>query len=491
MLSIQKNLSNRFYAILSLPATAMGFALSVQIAAMSWLLQTQFGLDVHDIGFVWAAGPLAGIIGQVLIGAISDKTWFWGGRRKPFIIIGGVMAALSLLALPNIDVISESLGVTGIIGVAITVALVLDLSINISFNPTRSIIADVTPSGHERTKGFTWMQTVSGSFGVLAYAIGAIWNNFALIYFGVFLVLLFSVLPTFFITEPRELEGEDQQSGETESMSFWAGLLMIKPLWGFLIYGVYALVARLADLKPDHYYIEIVCFAITLFFVGKTLLAKEDINDDSANKDNDAPVSQNLGFQKILAAHSFTWVGIQSMFIYMTPFVIFNQPDLKDDALGSVVNISFMLLNAIAAVLPVLLLQPLAKRIGAVKTHTWCIASMSLAYFTLSFMGDKSLAIYLLMALLGVGWSATISLPFAIMSRKVDQSKMGLYMGLFNLSVVLPQLVASLGVGLIVGNAEDKNILFIICGVCLAISAVCWMGVKEQKIADVEPGGGH
>lgn len=482
MLNIQKNLSNRFYAILSLPATAMGFALSVQIAAMSWILQTQFGLDVHDIGFVWAAGPLAGIIGQVIVGAISDNVWFWGGRRRPFILIGGVLAALSLLALPNIDVISSSLGVEGIVGVAITVALVLDLSINVSFNPTRSIIADVTPEGEERTKGYTWMQTVSGSFGVLAYAIGAFWNNFALIYFSVFLVLAFSVIPNLFITEPKELKSELHPELEQSKMGFLAGLKVIQPLWGFLIYGMYALFARLADIRFEHYYIEIVCFLLTLFFVAKTLLTKEQ---------HDNNVTEHLGFQKVLAAHSFTWVGIQSMFIYMTPFVRFNQPEIDDNALGSVVGYSFMIFNAIAAILPVLLLQPLSARFGAVKTHGWCIASMAVGYFAMTFTGANTYGIYLLMALLGVGWSATISLPFAIMSRKVEQSKMGLYMGLFNLSVVLPQLVASLGVGLIVGNAEDKNVLFIICAVCLAISAVCWLGVKEEKLTAVESGSGH
>ena len=140
MLKIQKKLSNSFFAILSLPATAMGFALSVQIAALSWILSTKYNLDIHDVGLVWAAGPLAGIIGQVLIGVISDKVWFWNGRRRPFIIIGGILASLMLLALPNIGVIQASMGVGGILGIAIVVALTLDLAINISFNPTRSII---------------------------------------------------------------------------------------------------------------------------------------------------------------------------------------------------------------------------------------------------------------------------------------------------------------------------------------------------------------
>lgn len=477
MLAIQKNLSSSFFAILSLPATAMGFALSVQIAAMSWILTTQFGLDIHDVGFVWAAGPLAGILGQVIIGVISDKVWFWGGRRRPFILVGGVLAALSLLALPNIGVISESLGLTGVLGVAITVALILDLSINVSFNPTRSVIADVTPDGNLRTKGYTWMQTVSGSFGVLAYAIGAVWDNFTLIYFGAVLVLAFSVLPCFFIEEPQNLE-DDKEEAQAE-FSFMQGMKIIQPLWGFLIYGIYALVARLAHMEADHYYVEIACFLITVFFVAKTLLSKEESGNE------------HLGFQKVLAAHSFTWVGVQSMFIYMVPFVQFNQPDLTDNAMGSVVSYSFMILNAVAAVLPVLLLQPLSEKFGAVKTHAYCIGTMAIGYFVLSFFGSQSFAIYALMALLGVGWSATISLPFAIMSQKVDQSKMGLYMGLFNLSVVLPQLVASLGVGKAVSAAADKNVLFVICAVCLAISAVGWFAVKEEKAVISGEGGGH
>ena len=213
MLKIQRNLTTPFYALLSLPATAMGFALSVQIAALSWILSTKYNLDIHDVGLVWAAGPLAGIIGQVIIGVISDKVWFWNGRRRPFIIIGGILASLMLLALPNIGVIKESMGVEGILGIAIAVALTLDLAINISFNPTRSIIADVTPEGKSRTKGYTWMQTVSGTFGVLAYFIGATLNNYILIYMGAVLVLLFSVIPPFFIKEPLIL-GENENEGK-------------------------------------------------------------------------------------------------------------------------------------------------------------------------------------------------------------------------------------------------------------------------------------
>lgn len=203
MLEMQRKFSPAFYAILSLPATAMGFALCVQISALSWILSTQYHLDIHEVGIVWAAGPIAGIIGQVVVGIISDKVWFWGGRR-PFILMGGTIAAISLLALTHLGGISDFSGMSLLV-VAIMVALTLDLSINISFNPTRSIIADVTPEGEKRTKGYTWMQTVSGMFGVLAYAIGAYFGNYALIYFGIGLVFFFSIIPTFFIKEPKEL----------------------------------------------------------------------------------------------------------------------------------------------------------------------------------------------------------------------------------------------------------------------------------------------
>jgi len=106
---------------------------------------------------------------------------------------------------------------------------------------------------------------------------------------------------------------------------------------------------------------------------------------------------------------------------------------------------------------------------------------MALGYFGILMLGTTPLLIYLMMAVLGIGWAATVSLPFAIMSQKVDQSKMGLYMGLFNLSVVLPQLVASLGIGQVIGAAESKTIIFVICGVSLAISAVSWVLVKEEQ----------
>lgn len=408
---MQKKLTTAFYAILSLPATAMGFALSVQISALSWILSTKFGLDLHEIGYVWAAGPLAGIFGQVIIGLISDKVWFWGGRRRPFIFIGGPIAALMLLALPNIGEIADAVGLTNLIVVATAVALTLDLAINISFNPTRSIIADVTPEGDNRTKGYTWMQTISGFFGVLAYIIGATWGNIILIYIGVVVVLLFSVLPVLFIKEPKVLT----QSGENTS---------------------------------------------SISHTEKSNLSE---------------------LMKLYLAHGFSWIGVQTMFVYTIGFIQQNLSTSSDAETGQVISISFAVLNTVGFILPALVFSKLSSRIGRVKTHYMSLFVMAAAYMYIAFNTHTVTEMYIAMAFAGVGWAAIVSLPFAIMSEKVDKNRMGYYMGIFNLSVVIPQLVVSLVVGGFIQAAENKNIIYIVAGVSLLISAVLWMSVRDTS----------
>lgn len=414
MLDMQRRLTPAFNAIISLPSTAMGFALCIQISALSWLLSTRYHLDIHEIGIVWAAGPLAGILGQVFIGMISDKVWFWGGRRRPFILIGGTLAALMVFLLPRIDQVASLLGIGNLLVVAVIVALTLDLSINIGFNPTRSLIADVTPEGDARTRGFTWMQTISGFFGVMAYLIGAFIDNYALISSGVVIVFAFSVLPMLFVSEPRDLhvKGDTIAATPTEWGQLW----------------------------------------------------------------------------RIYFAHGFAWLGVQSMFVYIIAYI---QQHLVGGAQtpadfaarsGHVIAIAFAVMNVVGFLLPALVLAPIARRIGRVRTQVGCMAIMAAAYFAIAVAGSSPHRLYALMAVVGIGWSAVVSLPFAIMSEKVDKSRMGFFMGMFNLSVVLPQLLST-GVGYVLKGAADSNVLFFICGSCLAVSALLWCLVAENKAA--------
>ncbi len=482
MLAYQKNKTKLFFGVLSLPSTAMGLALTVQLSALSWILTTQYQLDVHDIGLVWAAGPLAGIFGQVIIGGLSDRAWFWNGRRRPFILIGGVFAALSLLALPQIGVISDAMGLESVVGIALIIALTLDFAVNVGFNPTRSIIADVTESGDERTRGYTWMQTISGSIGVGGYAIGAIWDNYVLIYSGAIGVLLMAVLPPLFIEEPREIETESE---EPAKFSFVEMLMNIKPLWGFLIYDTYAMTLRLAGIKVENFYAEIVCGILTLFLVGQALFKKPV--DDSVS----ARHAQQ--FQRVLAAHSFSWIGIHTTFVYMVVFIQQQFPDLSDIDGGRATSLSFLILNAVGALLPLFVLGPLSNRIGKVHVHAYALFVMAAAYVGAYLFGNTLMMIYILIGFVGVGWASIVSLPFAIMSQKVDEDQMGLYMGLFNLSVVLPQLTVSLGIAALISRIPDKSSIWVISAVAIALSAVAWLRVEDDVHDDtpVTPGSAH
>lgn len=470
MLAMQRRLSTSFLVLLTLPATAMGFALSVQISALSWILSTKYGLELHDIGLVWAAGPLAGIVGQVLIGILSDEVWLWGGRRRPFLIIGGTLAALMLLALPSIGVISARLGADGILGVAIAVAIALDLSINISFNPARSLITDVTPEGAERTRGYTWMQTVSGSFGVLAYAIGAEFGNIALIYVGAGIVLLFSILPVFAVTEPRQLPRVESSGGERASVG--SVLRLIEPLWAFLLYDIVAMGMRLAGIKLTGYGLEIAFGMLAAVLIWRALMVRPQgviVADDYAD------------YRKVLAANSLSWIGMQTMFVYMIAFAQQRFPALGADDVGKVLSKSFLALNAVAALLPALALLPLARRFGEVRVHAVSLATMAVAFAGIYFLARTPLVLYALMALLGIGWAAIVSLPFSIMSQRVEPARIGLYMGVFNLSIVLPQLVVSLGVGRFISAASDKGLIFLIGAASMALSAIAWRSVSARE----------
>ena len=155
-------------------------------------------------------------------------------------------------------------------------------------------------------------------------------------------------------------------------------------------------------------------------------------------------------------------------------------PHLSDIDMGRVGSTSFLVLNAVGALLPAFVLMPIAHRIGRVKTHALSLACMTAGYIGLYLLGNSPASIYLLMAVVGVGWASIVSLPFAIFSQKIGKDEMGLYMGLFNLSVVLPQLVVSLGISLLVSRADDLRIIFIVSAIALAISTLSWTRVREN-----------
>ena len=244
---------------------------------------------------------------------------------------------------------------------------------------------------------------------MLAYAIGAIWGNYFLIYFGVILVLSFSIVPLFYIVEPRVLNSSHQTQQFHSTETDWEQYI------------------------------------------------------------------------KLLIAHSTSWIGVQTMFVYMIGYIEQKLNPISEFELGKILAISFLILNTVRALLPAFFLEPLTEKIGRVKTHILSISIMSLGYLGIVLFGKTSILLWILMAVCGIGWASIVSLPLAIMSEKVDKNKMGLFMGIYNASVALPQLFASLVLGAFIQNAKDKNIIFIISCVSLALSATLWILVKEPK----------
>ncbi len=487
MLPFQKKLSPLFYTILAFPATAVGFALSTQIAALSWILSKKYGLDIHEVAFVWLAGPVAGIFGQVIVGLISDNVWFMGGRRRPFIIIGGIVSSIAFLSLPYIQEISNITGITDIIIIASLIALFLDLSVNVTFNPARSIIADLTPEGKRRTAGYVWMQIVSGFFGVFAYFLSMLFGNETLLYIAAVLVFVMAVFPILFIEETKtETSIKDKPS---DDYGIWQIIIEIYPLYGFLVFGVYSVFNHFFEWLTQAHNSILILSLIYSVIIGIIIILKGLKNPSDKNE-----------FQKIMLAHSFTWVAFQSMFI-MSGFFIEDRilPNLElsgiianwfaegltgdlqtaDSSIGNILSMGFLILNFVGAVFP-LALQSIAKKIGRVRTYVFALSFSAIGYFYIAFLGRFETDFYIGMLLAGIGWSAVISIVFAIMSERVNPLKMGLFMGVFNLAVVLPQMMSN-GVANVIKQTNDYQLLYIFCGLFITASVIFWIFVKEPQ----------
>ena len=215
-----------------------------------------------------------------------------------------------------------------------------------------------------------------------------------------------------------------------------------------------------------------------LFFIKEPRVLKRELDD--AGDEIQATKTKWGELFKLYFAHGFSWLGIQTMFIYIIAFIEQKIHPENNIQTGQMIGWSFFILNAVGSIWPAFLLEPVSKKIGRVNTHILAVASMSIGYFGIVFFARNAISLYALMMILTFGWAAVVSLPFAIMSEKVDKSRMGFFMGIFNLSVVLPQLVSSLLIGGIINHVVNKNLIFIISGASLAVSALLWILVTDE-----------
>lgn len=492
MLDAQKRLSTGFLVLLSLPTAAVGFALSSAIATTTWLLSTRYDLHLENIALIWLMGPLMGLLVQPLVGALSDRTWWLQGRRRPYLLVGGLSGAASTYAMLQLDTLAAATGLS-LLMVAIVVALVSDLATNVTFNPARSLVADLTPEGPARVRGYAWMQTVSGVLGISAYLISIFFGNLALVLVTVAVVFFLTLLPLPFIAEtPPPAAAAPTAPGPAQRATGRIAFAALWPMVGFLVYGVYVALDKLV------FGDALAAWGVPLFLATLALTVLWGLGVVAQGRRRPSPENR---LRTMLLAHGLAWLGVQSMFVmgffYVRDVVVpaaggsvladglyhlarAHTASSAADTAGRILSTGFLLLNVVGAALPVLVLKPLCLRWGKVAVHRGAMGLMAVAYAFIALAPAGEAFYYLGMLLCGIGWASLISIVFAIYSESVDSRAMGVSMGVFNSSLVLPALAVPGLVKLSETLGEHRWVFALFAG-CLALSFAFWCAVSEDS----------
>ncbi len=471
----------------------MGFAL--QNANVSRIFQT-LGADIEDIPILWVAAPLTGLIVQPIIGYFSDRTWHSRlGRRRPYFLVGAILASLALFIMPNSPVLWFAAGMLWI----------MDASINVSMEPFRAFVGDNLPE-HQRTKGFA-MQ--SFFIGIGAYVASKL--PLMLTYAGVANTAPEGVIPdsvkysfyiggaAFFIAvlwtvikskeySPAEMNAFEKAENENkpakeEYSDLWyqnngkshltKGIitLAIGLVATFLVYSY--------DLKKDLYVLTIGLISLGGFaMIISGLMQRNKTKNGFVTIMNDFQMMPKV-MKQLAWVQFFSWFSLFSMWIYTTGAVtqhIYNTTDTTSEAYNTGANQvgeMFANYNIIAAAVA-FLLPLLAKRTSRKFTHFLALVAGGLGLMSLYFISNPTTFTIEWLPMIGVGiaWASILSVPYAMLSGSLPASKMGYYMGVFNFFIVIPQLVAASILGFLVSKFfNNEPIYALLIGGCSMILA--------------------
>lgn len=422
----------------------MGFAL--QNANASRILQI-FGADVHQLSWFWIIAPLMGLIVQPIVGYYSDNTWGKFGRRKPFFLVGAVLASLGLVLMPQADIFTAFLPA---IWVGAGFLMIMDASFNIAMEPFRALVGDNLRTD-QRTLGFS-VQTALIGFGAV---IGS-WLPYTLTnWFGV--------------------------SNETV-----AGEVPLNLILSFIIGAIILVLSILVTVFTTKEY-------------APEELARFQDEQDTISKDENP--SEKAGLKTIFAdfknmpttmrqlswVQFFSWFGLFGMWVFAVPAIaqhIYGLPvnDSSSAAYqdaGDWVGILFGVYNLISA-LYAFALPFIAKKIGRKRTHALSLIIGGIGLLSIYIMPDKN---WLIISMIGVGiaWASILAMPYAILAGSISPKKMGVYMGIFNFFIVIPQIINALIGGPLVKYAYgDQAIMaLMISGISFLIAATLVFKVKD------------
>ena len=446
------NISFGFFGI------QIGFAL--QNANMSRVFQS-LGSSIDDLPALWVAAPLTGLLVQPIIGHLSDKTWLGRlGRRRPFFLLGAVLAALSLLAMPESNVLL----------MAAVLLWVLDASLNISMEPFRAFVGDMLrkdqhTAGYAVQTAFIGAGAVVGSifpyllehWGVSNEAApGQIPDTVRYAFWAGGLALFAAVMWTVLTT--KEYSPEEMRSfGEAEeaaapTLRALADRSTGGPFWWIASGGFLAIVTEQWGLEKEVY-------LLAMLLVGYGVLSYTAIRLARAGKGANMLASIIGDFsgmpeimQRLALVQFFSWSALFIMWINTTPVVAQNFFGSADPASaayqegGNWVGVLFAVYNGVAAVAALSLLPFLSSRFGKVKTHVFGLLCGAAGYASFFVMPDAQ---WLIVSEIGVGiaWASILAMPYAILASSLPQAKLGIFMGLFNVFVVVPQLLVATVMG--------------------------------------------
>jgi maltose/moltooligosaccharide transporter len=396
------------------------------------------GADVHELSWFWLVAPFTGLIVQPIIGHMGDNTWSPLGRRKPYFLIGAILCAIGLVLLPNAATVTHMFAANALLLAVIFLAM-MDASVNIAMEPFRALVGDMLPK-HQGTLGFS-IQTI-------LIGIGAVIGSY---------------VPSLLTKLGVSNEAPEGFVSDNVIYSFYVGA-------GLLIFTILYTIITTKEYSPKEF---------AEFEDGKEVVEEKskfsDIFKDFAN----IPTQM----KKLGIVQFFSWFALFTMWVFTTSALATHHFGLSPEDThskafnnaGDLTGELFGMYN-LWAIPFAFLLTPIAKWIGKKQTHALALACGGLGLISMYFIKDVN---HLWMSMIGLGfaWASILAMPYAMLIEVIPQRKMGVYMGIFNFFIVIPQIINGLFGGPIVSNIFGNQAMdyVVVGGVCMLLGAILTM----------------
>ncbi|HMR58253.1 MAG TPA: MFS transporter, partial [Cyclobacteriaceae bacterium] len=400
---------------------------------------TTFGADVEHLSWFWLAAPLTGMIIQPIIGYYSDRTWTSLGRRRPYFLAGSILAAVALVMMPNSAMLASLLPP---LYIGAGILMIMDASFNVAMEPFRALVADLLPTD-QRTLGFSIQTCLIG--------IGAV--------IGSWLPYVFA---EFFGIEKSTADGSVPFS-VTLSFYIGAAVFLIAILWT---------VITTKEFPPDQEYQK-----------DEKQSGKKGLMQILSDFATMPATMKQLGLVQF-----FSWFALFSMWVFSTSAVATHVYGLPQDDRSSEmfneaanwVGIIFGIYNGVSAIYA-LMLPVIAARFGRKTTHAVSLTAGGLGLISIYFIHDPTLLIFSMIGV-GMAWASILAMPYAILAGSIPAHKMGIYMGVFNFFITLPQIINGVIGGPIVKYFYNSQAIYaiVMAGVFLIVAAFCVRFVNDQ-----------